>query len=348
MKIIQIVRRYGPIGGMERYAWELSRELVALGHQVIVICERCHAEHPAGIRVVELGEVAMRPRWVAQVRFARRVRNWLRDNPAPDTLIHSHERVDVHHVTTFHGPPFATILDAPFWKRISLRVAMRLHLEHRELHRARIVVPNSAHIAGQLAHYYPQFRDKLTAPVEPGVEAGISRPNRSVPKDGGVVCFVGIEWERKGLPFAVEVVERLRKTRPNLELQVVGPPSQQIEHLFKGWSSGYRLLGFRNNNDYLADADVLLHPARAEPYGMVIAEAMAARVPVVISDVCGAAVRVSPAAGSVLSLQESPQQWAAAVEQQLDRSDMPPAFERSWRQVAVEYEALYRSVLGRL
>jgi len=43
---------------MERYVWEITRELAALGHQVVVICERCHAEKPPGITVHELGEIA--------------------------------------------------------------------------------------------------------------------------------------------------------------------------------------------------------------------------------------------------------------------------------------------------
>ncbi|MEO8330926.1 MAG: glycosyltransferase family 4 protein [Gallionella sp.] len=348
LTIIQIARRFGPVGGMERYAWEVSRELKALGHHVIVLCERCHAEKPTGMKVVELGEVAMRPRWLAQVRFARRVREWLRQNPQPGALIHSHERVDVHDVTTFHGPPFANILDRPFWRRLSFRVAMRLFLERRELRIAQAIVPNSRFIADQLEHYYPEYAAKLTSPILPGVETGAIRAARRVPSGGGVVCFVGLEWERKGLQFAVDIVKELRRERSELELWVVGPPPEQVQHLFATWEGGYRLLGFCKDNEYFTGADVMLHPAKAEPYGMVIAEAMAAQVPVVISDVCGAAADVGAASGRVLSLQSSLQEWVAAVDQQLQRCDAPPAYHRSWREVALEHEALYRDMRGKL
>jgi len=47
---------------------------------------------------------------------------------------------------------------------------------------------------------------------------------------------------------------------------------------------------------------------------MVIGEAMDARVPVVVSDVCGAAREVSPAAGSVLPRSAPLEQWADAVD----------------------------------
>lgn len=344
LKILHVARRYGPVGGMERYVWEVTRELVALGHQVEVVCEHCHAEPLPGITVHELGEIAARPRWVALLRFSNRFARWLHENPRPGYLIHSNERLDCHHVTTFHGPPFATVRDRPWWKKISLRIAMQLWLERRELRIAQAIVPNSAIIRNMLAHYYPEYAHKLTVPVEPGVTAGVVREFRTVSLQGGVVGFVGKEWQRKGLPLIAAVVAKLRRSRPQLELWVVGPAPEEIRHLFAGWHGGYRLLGWRSDNDYLQDFDVLLHPARAEPYGMVIAEAMAAQVPVVVSDVCGAAASVGSESGAVLSLSAPVGAWADAVEAQLRRTAAPPCFDRNWRVVAAEYETIYTSI----
>lgn len=345
INIVHVVKRYGPVGGMERYVWELTRELQLLGHQITVLCERCHGQKPPGINVVELGETAKRPRWLSQVRFSFRVARWVQENPCAERVIHSHERLGVHDVTTFHGPPFATIYEKGWWRFISIRVWVRLYLERRELDTAQVIVPNSSFISRQLVRYYPEMADKLSAPIVPGVLPIRKREPRVVPSDGGVVCFVGWEWQRKGLPHALEIVAALRATRPNLELWVVGPDPAELEPLFAGWSGGYRLLGWRDDNAYFSEVDVLLHPARAEPYGMVISEAMAARVPVVISDVCGAAEHVVPDAGSVLPLVASIETWASAVEQQLTRQEPVPIFERSWHKVAQEYELIYREVI---
>lgn len=345
MNIVQIVKRYGPVGGMERYVWELARELHLAGHQVTVLCERCFADKPAGINVVELGEMAKRPRWLSQVRFSSRVTRWVADNPCADRIIHSHERLGVHDVTTFHGPPFATIYEKGWWRFISLRVWVRLYLERRELNVAKTIVPNSTFISRQLAHYYPDMVKKLSAPVAPGILPIRQRAPRDVPVDGGVVCFVGWEWQRKGLPLAIEIVSALRRPRPNLELWVVGPDPSDVAPLIATWSGGYRLLGWREDNDYFSEVDVLLHPAKAEPYGMVISEAMAARVPVVISDVCGAAEHVTADAGAVLSLSASVEDWASALEKQLGRTQPVPHFDRSWAKVAQEYEVIYRKIL---
>jgi UDP-glucose:(heptosyl)LPS alpha-1,3-glucosyltransferase len=345
MSIVQVVKRYGPVGGMERYVWELTHELQRLGHQVTVLCERCHAEYPLGITVVQVGETAKRPRWLSQVRFSWKVTRWMRDNPCADRVIHSHERLGVHDVTTFHGPPFATIYEKGWHRFISIRVWVRLYLERRELETAKIIVPNSSFISRQLAHYYPEMTNKISTPVVPGVVPVRQRESRIVPSDGGIVCFVGWEWQRKGLPQAIAIVSALRVSRPKLEFWVVGPKPAEILPLFADWTDGYRLLGWREDNAYFSEVDVLLHPAIAEPYGMVISEAMAARVPVVISDVCGAAEHVSQEAGSVLPLSDAVESWAYAVEQQLNRSAPVPQFDRSWARVAQEYEFIYREII---
>jgi UDP-glucose:(heptosyl)LPS alpha-1,3-glucosyltransferase len=345
---LHVVRRYGPVGGMERYVWELTRALAAAGQPVTVLCERRYASGHDGVVVHELGEVLPRPRWLALLRFSRRVARWLRAQPQPGVLVHSHERLGVHHVTTFHGPPFATVRERPWWRRASLRVAMQLRLERRELCApgVRAVVPNSALIAAQLLHYYPQVAARLTAPVAPGVEPGPRRPARAVPADGGVVGFVGREWRRKGLDHAAAVVAELRRRRPRLELCVVGPPPEEVRALFAGWDGGFRLLGWSADLSAYPQFDLLLHPARAEPYGMVVAEAMAAAVPVVISDRCGIAPEVGPGSGAVLPADAPVADWAAACERELSREAPPPPFERSWAQVAQEQLAIYRRVRG--
>jgi UDP-glucose:(heptosyl)LPS alpha-1,3-glucosyltransferase len=341
LRLLHVVHRYGPVGGMERYVWELTLELQQLGHQVAVICERCHAEKSWGIQVHELGDIAARPHWLSQLRFSGRVKAWLKANPHPGWVIHSHERLGVHHLTTFHGSPFATIFERPFWRWISLRVWMRLYLERRELAVASAIVPNSQFIKQQLAHYYPQQQHKLTGPVMPGVMPGTLREFHLVPQQGGIIGFVGKEWRRKGLPLALKIVAQLRRKRPELELWVIGPDAHEVQHLFAGWQGGYRLLGWRSDNAYLRAMDVLLHPAKAEPYGMVISEAMAACVPVVVSNLCGAATEVAAESGDVLSLEAPLDDWVNAVDQQLLRKDAPPAYQRSWCDVALDYEKIY-------
>ncbi|MBI3531258.1 MAG: glycosyltransferase family 4 protein [Burkholderiales bacterium] len=344
MKLIYVVRRFGPVGGMERYVWETACEMRLLGHEVKVLCETCLAEPPHGMAVHTLGTSPARPRWKALWRFANKVAQWLEAHPHPGWLVHSHERLGCHHITTYHGQPFATVFEKHWSRWLSLRVAMQLYMEWRELARAQWIVPVSQLNRQQLAHYYPKFAHKLTQPIEPGVAGNAHRMPHSVPGDGGVIGFVGKEWQRKGLEFAVAVVERLRRWRPHLIFMVLGPVAAEVQPLFTHWQEGYELMGWALP-DY-ARFDVLLHPAKAEPYGMVIAEAMAAQVPVVVSNHCGAAAHVKPDAGAVLALTDPVDAWAEAIEQQLGRHTLVPSFVRTWRQVAQAYETLYQATSG--
>ncbi len=323
---------------MERYVWELSIQLKKHGHHVTVVCERCYHEKPDGIAVYELGEIAQRPRWLAALRFDWRMKKWLKENPQPNAIIHSHERTSFHDITTFHGALFGTVHEQPWWRLISLRVAMNLFLEKRELAIAKRIVPNSQLIKQQLAQHFPSVAHKLTEPVTPGIACCLSREPHIIPSSGGVVGFVGKEWKRKGLAWAVAVVGQLRRTRPDLLFIVKGPDPAEVQHLFADWKNGgYFLKEWGGAVDF-AEFDVLIHPAKSEPYGMVICEAMAAQVPVVISNICGACTDVSPASGAILSLDSPIKAWAQAVDDQLNRTALPPKFERNWEVVANEYE----------
>jgi len=357
--VVHVVRRYGPVGGMERYVWEATRALAARGARVEVVCEALHAPAPEGIAVHQIGEIAPRPRWLSLLRFSRRAAAWLAAHPHDTSgsadsgarsavrLVHSHERMGVHHVTTFHGPPFATIRDRGWWRRVSLRVAAQLWLERRELCGPQVcaVVPNSPMIRSQLEHWFPCIGARMAAPIAPAVTAGPSRPARTVPIDGGVIGFVGQEWKRKGLDIALEVVAALQVRRPGLKLLVVGPDPAAIRDRLAAAGVRAECPGWIDSAGCFPQMDLLLHPARSEPYGMAVGEAMAARVPVVISDRCGIAGSVSTDAGCVLGLDAGVQAWVQACEQQLARQTSPAGFSRSWDTVAAEHETLYARIL---
>ena len=343
LNLLYIVRRYGPVGGMERYVWELTREIADMGHRVLVLCESIHADAPpAGVVCIELGEVQKKPRWLAHLRFSHRVSRWLSAHPDAARIIHSHERTAVHHVTTFHGPPFASVRDKPLWKRCSPRIYANLWLEHREVcaKQVQIVIPNSPMIGSALKHYYPCIGSRLSRPVAPGVGDIPIRPARSLPEQGGTIGFIGKEWQRKGLERAVGIVKAVRKVRPDVEFIVAGPDTPTIEHLFADWHGGYRLLGETDSTPLYAGFDLLLHPARQEPYGMVIAEARAAGVPVLVSDNCGITDELDEA--SVLPLAAGDDVWVSACLDLLGNNRKPDI--RSWRTVAVEQVRIYRQI----
>jgi UDP-glucose:(heptosyl)LPS alpha-1,3-glucosyltransferase len=86
-----------------------------------------------------------------------------------------------------------------------------------------------------------------------------------------------------------------------------------------------------------AQFDLLLHPARQEPYGMVIAEARAAGVPVVISDACGIAPELDH--DVILNNNAEIRDWASVVENHIGCHIN--IIKRDWKTVAEEQLACY-------
>ncbi|MBF0183229.1 MAG: glycosyltransferase [Magnetococcales bacterium] len=117
-----------------------------------------------------------------------------------------------------------------------------------------------------------------------------------------VLLGVGQLIYRKGWDIAIGALRIARQTFPHLELWLIGEgeerPLLQQQVAEAGLTASVRFLGWQQNEalpEYFAQADLLIHTARWEPYGVVILEAMAAGLPVLGSEASGAAVdRVKP------------------------------------------------------
>lgn len=367
MYSIHIVRRYGPVGGMENYVYQLTQALVRQGQRVTVLCEQRECDDLAGIDVVELGNGFRKPRWLAQWVFSKRVSGYIEgvevkgSGIAGGVIIHSHERTAVHHVTTFHGPPFVIrkhrLLDV-----LSPRIHMWSYLEHRELTNPQVaaILPNSPMIAGQLKQFYPTIANKVREPAYPGVESHLSSITRQ--SDGLTIGFLGREWKRKGLDIACRVIEKVRETEPKVRFVVAGCDKEDIAHLFAEWSEdSYSLLGWiADPTEFLAQVDLLLHPARSEPFGMAIAEANATSIPVVVSEHCGVAALVGKEQGAVCPLDLGAinlgsygsteaidsviESWAKACVDLLQSEQNIISMNLSWDGLATQHIALYQEI----
>lgn len=340
---IHIVRRFGHVGGMERYVWELTHALAEAGQRVRIVCEQQFDDTHPDIEVVELGMVKQKPRWLAMLRFSKRVSRYIDSINTEGWVIHSHERTACHHVTTFHGPPIGDrkkgLLDF-----LSPRLQTWAYLEHREICASNVkcVLPNSLLISQQLAEFYPEAKHKLCDPAYPGVDKSFY----NLPKlgDGNTIGFIGREWKRKGLDIAVEVIALARRSNPKIKFLVAGPEPDDIKHLFNEWNQdSYQLLGWAKTDEVLQHIDLLIHPARKEPFGMVIAEANAAGVPVLISDQSGISPLITDRMGKALPLDELAH-WATEANTLLNGSQQEK-LSLSWYALAEQHLCHYQRIV---
>ena len=112
------------------------------------------------------------------------------------------------------------------------------------------------------------------------------RAQHGIPEDAWVFGAVGRAEESKGLDVLIEAFQRAKL--PNAWLVVVGH-GQALAQLRRQAGPRVVLPGFsREPKDWMSAFDVFVSPARFEPFGLVLLEAMQAGLPVVATRTEGA------------------------------------------------------------
>ena len=103
------------------------------------------------------------------------------------------------------------------------------------------------------------------------------------------LLFVGRFDHQKGLDILLDSFVLAREERPLLELNIVGGSVLGDEDLDVQHCEGVTLHGWVQSSqiiEYYLQADILIVPSRWEGFGLVVAEAMSAGTPAMVSD-CG-------------------------------------------------------------
>lgn len=342
--VIHIVRRFGRVGGMESYVWHLVHGLADRGIDIAVVCEQVCEPPGAGIGILEVEASVERPRWKSMMMFRARVDQKIRDDfRGQAVIVHSHERSLCHQVTTFHGPPIEPPRGFAWLSHFNKRVAAWQQLERDELlcPNVQMILPVSSQVRKQLTSRYPKIIEKKIDLAWPGVNPSGVDSSVSTRTDSSFLrfVFIGKEWKRKGLDIAVRVVEEFRKTHPTATLSVFGADPTTLPRSirrrnwisFRGWSSKISW----------SDFDLLIHPARKEPFGMVVAEARSFGMPVVMSSQVGAA-DLEFTETKVLDINAPIAEWCHAAAELIQANTREPELRWSWSDlVAKHIETIY-------
>jgi glycosyltransferase involved in cell wall biosynthesis len=364
-------------GGAERYSIALVEQLAAR-HEVHVFAQDIAHQFP-GVVYHRVPRPMARPRWINQLYYAWAT--WRATRTGFD-IVHSHENTWHGNVQTVHVLPvkytlFAGKCGAALalrWLKVltSPRLLTYLWLEKRRYAWAlkKKVVCTSSSLKGVLEVAYPASVSMLEV-VTPGVDAGPggasaeareqARRKLGLPIGAMLLLFVGNDLVKKGLPTLLQALELMPE---QVHLAVVGQGEAmrmlqtQVER--QGLSARVHFLGSQRDMGvaYRA-ADALVHPTLEDSYGMVVLEAMAHGLPVVVSDVpyCGIAKDLSDCENALIL--EDPRdatQLATilqallgnrALAEKLSTSAMAFAQVRSWVQAAATYEVMYRWIARR-
>jgi glycosyltransferase involved in cell wall biosynthesis len=189
-------------------------------------------------------------------------------------------------------------------------------LERRAFRGARQVVAISELIRDELVEFAGVNADRIVC-ISPGVDTEEFRPLRPGepgtlrtacglrPADVGgpalLLMFAGeIRTGRKNLGLVLAALAAIPTIHLAIAGSVVGSPypDRAIE---LGVADRVHFLGHREDLPALfRSADAFVFPSHYEPFGLVVTEAMASGLPVVVTRQCGAAASVTPQAGVVL------------------------------------------------
>lgn len=320
MKLALIRRQFSGTGGAELYLQRLLAALADAGHQLHLFAEAWPGQ-PEGVTVHPVsvsGSRAWRP-----VRFAEAVQKAL--GVERFDCVFSLERTGRQDVYRAGDGVHRVWLDrrrqyAPWWRKpfVGLGAFHRnmMTLEKRTFDPAntRHIIVNSERVRREILERFafPAERIHLvrngvdTARFRRGQRAE-TRARLGVKDNESLLLFVGSGWERKGLRFALQLVADLRHTRVLLEAEC---QRQHAEwRLSKGaFRQRARLLvvgkgrpprgapsddviytgPMEDIENAYAAADLLVFLPIYEPSANVVAEALAAGLPVVTSAFNGA------------------------------------------------------------
>ena len=147
--------------------------------------------------------------------------------------------------------------------------------------------------------------------ARPGHEP--SRPGHEPSRAGLNAVWAGQVGYRKGLDVALAAVAEARRDLPGLRLTVVGvPPGKPADGV--DWLG---VIPQARMAEVYGRADLLLFPTRYESFGLVVIEAMAAGLPVIVSDDIGPGI-VTDGRNGVVIAGHDPSRYAAALRRLAD------------------------------
>lgn len=242
----------------------------------------------------------------------------------------------VHYLHAAYEPE----VRSTFRTRVSAAAGRRYHLarERAALTAAPLVICNSERTADDVARAYAVPRSRIRviyygsdaaafAPATAG-ERSAARAALGVPEGRHAAVFIGaLADRRKGFDVLFDAWRTLsRDPAWDVDLLVVGEGSEAPAWATRAADAGLgptvRFLGFRTDvAAVLAAADVLVHPARYEAYGLGVHEAICRGIPAVVTSIAGVTERFPAALASLIlsappnaeSLATTLRAWRAAA-----------------------------------
>lgn len=324
-------------GGTEAVVDNLARGLHQLGHEVrlFTVAEsacpvnRSHLFETGLMRDSEINSMGM-----AELEAAHALAAY--DEFADMDIIHDHTRLGPLIGPRPYGPPVVTTSHLPFdetRKRTFGRIAGQ----------ASIVA---------ISHAQRRFAGEMpvVSVIHHGIDLQTYRPG---PGGGGFLLFVGRMAEEKGVHRAIRVAHRAGRKliiiAKQPEASEIAYYERQVRPLLHPGDPEPREEPLDRRIELMGLADAVVNPISwPEPFGLVMAEALACGTPVLAFPNGAAPEIIDHGRTGFLCADEDAMVAALSQLSTIDRADCRAAAERKFdmHRMALDHEALYRKILS--
>ncbi len=371
-KIAVIVPKYGLVGGGERFASEITERLARNENFDIHVFANKWVVHSDRITFHKVPIIQF-PRFLRPLSFAWFTK-WVIERGDFD-LVHSHEWIPQADIFSVHSIPHVEWVRGVRRKSLSLFDYARAFVERRAIESGATstFLPVSTIALQAFRREYATLPGRWQV-LAPGVDVvRFSMPDREacrseirgrygIGASDILLLFVGMNFEVKGLDTIIAAVAKARsvRTEANIRLLVVGrgdenkyrKMAQSLGITDAVLFAGTQVDGLER---YYRAADIFIMLSKFDTFGMVVLEAMAAGLPVIVSSNVGAKDLVEEGRnGYILPVPQDVEAVAvrivglvdAALRSEMGATASQVAALHDWETLAEKMKRLYLAMLS--
>ncbi|GAB6182658.1 glycosyltransferase family 4 protein [Thermodesulfovibrio hydrogeniphilus] len=302
MKIAIIRKKYTPFGG-ETYLRELINKLVELGWEVHIFCRKWSGKSEKNIKVHKVFTIPF-PSFLREISFSifssiavKKSKNF--------QIIQSHEKTFFQDIIRAGDGVHKEWLKQRM-QRINLlkKLSILLNPFHQwyllaeylmyKKHKYKKIIAISELVKKNLIEHYSVNPEDIVV-IYNGIDTTKFKKNENYRKEirqkynikesDLVALFVGSGFERKGVKYFIQAIERV--PHPICGLIVGKGNPKKYEKFIKN----QRIIFCGPQKEiekYYSASDIFIFPTMYEPFGLVVLEAMACGLPVITTSLAGA------------------------------------------------------------